>query len=163
MSNVDRQCRWRRRIKNWLPVLAWACLISFFSTDQFSSSNTSPVVETIAAWVFPGISQETIETVHLAVRKLGHWSEYLVLAALLLWALQNEAGQKWEFRHAIYTLVFVLLYALGDEFHQTFVPSRTPSLGDVMIDVTGGICGIFWLYWHCRGIRARLNSTVKLN
>jgi VanZ family protein len=70
---------------------------------------------------------------------------------LVLRALRNETGKKWEFRHAVLTLVFILVFALSDEWHQTFVPSRTASFGDVMIDVIGGICGIFWMYWYGRG------------
>jgi VanZ family protein len=153
--------RWTTRIKNWLPVIAWAGLIFFFSTDEFSSSNTSPIVESLASWVFPEISSQSLEMIHLAVRKLAHWSEYFVLAALLLRALKNEAGKKWKWRHATPTLVFVFLYAASDEFHQTFVPSRTASVGDVMIDVFGGICGILWMYWYCRGTLAPLVSQIR--
>jgi VanZ family protein len=40
----------------------------------------------------------------------------------------------------------VFLYALSDELHQVFVPSRTPSLADVTIDSFAGICGILWTY-----------------
>jgi VanZ family protein len=60
-------------------------------------------------------------------------------------------------------LVFILLYAIGDEFHQSFVPSRTASLGDVTIDVLGGICGVVWMYWYGKGILAPLTSRVGLN
>jgi hypothetical protein len=94
MRIADRGYRWRTKIKNWLPVVAWAGLIFFFSTEQFSSSNTSPIVGTLAFWIFPGISSETIETVHLTIRKLGHWTEYFVLAVLMLRALRNETGKK---------------------------------------------------------------------
>jgi VanZ family protein len=161
MRIADRRYRWRTKIKNWLPVVAWAGLIFFFSTEQFSSSNTSPIVGTLAFWIFPGISSETIETVHLTIRKLGHWSEYFVLAVLMLRALRNETGKKWELRHAVHTLVFILLYALSDELHQTFVPSRTASFGDVMIDVVGGICGIFWMVWYGRGILTPQASRIS--
>ena len=150
-------------MKNWLPVLAWAGLIFFFSTEQFSSSNTSPIVGTLAFWIFPGISSETIETVHLTIRKLGHWSEYFVLAVLMLRALRSETGKNWELRHAVFTLLFILLYALSDELHQVFVPSRTASFGDVMIDVFGGICGIFWMVWYRRGSPAPLASRIREN
>jgi VanZ family protein len=153
--------RWTTRIKNWLPVIAWAGLIFFFSTDEFSSSNTAPIVESLASWVFPKISSETIEMIHLAVRKLGHWSEYFVLAVLLLRALQNEAGKKWEWRYATQSFIFVFLYAVSDEFHQTFVPSRTPAFGDVMIDVLGGICGVLWMYWYYRGSLTPLTSRIR--
>lgn len=155
--------RWARRIKHWLPVITWVGLIFFFSTDEFSSSNTSPVVESLASWIFPEISSQTIETIHLALRKLGHWTEYFVLAVLMQRALLKESGNKWQLRHTILTLVFVLVYALSDEFHQVFVPSRTASFGDVMIDVLGGICGTFWMVWYRRGIPAQLPARISEN
>lgn len=97
------------------------------------------------------------------MRKFGHWTEYFVLAVLMLRALRNETGKTWELRHAVYTLVFILLYALSDELHQTFVPSRTASFGDVMIDVLGGICGILWIVWYRRGLLAPLASRISEN
>jgi VanZ family protein len=77
--------------------------------------------------------------------------------------VHNETGKKWELRHGAFTLVFIFVYALSDEFHQTFVPSRTASFVDVMIDVLGGICGIFWLYWYSRGILTPLTSRTSEN
>jgi len=99
--------------------------------------------------------------IHGAVRKFGHWSEYFVLATLILKALQDETGKKWDSPHVTLTLVFVFLYAASDEFHQIFVPSRTASVGDVIIDVVGGICGILWMYWYCRGTLDPLTSRIR--
>ena len=161
MRTVDRRYHWKTRIKNWLPVCAWLSLIFFFSTDQFSSANTEQIFGFLSSWLLPEISIENIPPIHGAMRKIGHWSEYLVLAVLILRALRNETGKKWELRHAVHTLVFIILYALSDELHQAFVPSRTASFGDAMIDVLGGICAIFWTYWYCRGILAPLTSRIK--
>ena len=159
----DRQHHLKRRIKYWLPVCAWAGLIFFFSTDHFSSANTAQIFGSLFYWLLQEISTEEIALVHGAVRKLGHWSEYCVLAVLMLRALRNETGKKWELRHAIHTLIFVLLYAIGDEFHQSFVPSRTASFGDVMINALGGVCGISWTYRYGRGIVTPLTSRIKEN
>ena len=97
------------------------------------------------------------------MRKLGHWTEYFVLAVLILRALRNETGKRWELRHAALTLVFIFVYALSDELHQVFVPSRTASFGDVMIDVLGGICGILWMVWYRRGTLAPLPARIREN
>ncbi|MET0501916.1 MAG: VanZ family protein [Candidatus Binatia bacterium] len=140
------------RIKNWLPVVAWAGAIFLFSTDLFSSSHTSHAFGFLS-WLFPSLPHEKIPSLHGVLRKLGHWAEYFILAVLLMRALQNNNGEKNNWRHAPQTAVLVFLYALTDEWHQSFVPSRTASFGDVMIDVLGGICGIFWLVWYQRGIR----------
>jgi VanZ family protein len=144
----------KTRVKNWLLVVAWAGLISYFSTDQFSSVNTAQIFGVLRSWLFPDMPTEGIEPVHGTIRKLGHWGEYFILSVLFLWALQNETGRK--LRQAVHTLIFVLLYAIGDEFHQSFVPSRTASFGDVMINALGGVCGISWRYRHGKGILAKL-------
>lgn len=158
MNRFDSRHHWIARIKNWLPVVAWAGLIFYFSTEQFSSLNTAEIFRFLLSWLFPNMPIEDIAPMHGTMRKLGHWGEYFVLSVLFLWALQNETGRKWTARHAIFTLIFVLLYAIGDELHQSFVPSRTASFNDVSIDVLGGICGISWMYWYSRGIRAPLIS-----
>jgi VanZ family protein len=163
MRTADRRYHWKTRIKNWLPVCAWVSLIFFFSTDQFSSLNTAEIFRLLLSWLFPDMPTEDIEPVHGTMRKLGHWGEYFILSVLFLWALQNETGGKWKLRHAIHTLIFVLLYAIGDEFHQSFVPSRTASFGDVTIDALGGICGISLTYRYGRGILATLTSRIKEN
>jgi VanZ family protein len=138
----DSRPHCKTKIRNWLLVVGWAGLISYFSTDHFSDLNTGETLGLVLSWLFPNIPIDDIESVHRIIRKLGHWSEYFILSALVLWALQNEPERKSKLRQAVYTLIFVLLYASGDEFHQSFVPSRTASFGDVMINMLGGVCGI---------------------
>jgi VanZ family protein len=155
MNSLDSRYRWIARIKNWLPVVAWASLVFYFSTEQFSSLNTKETFGLLLSRLFPNMATEEIEPVHGTMRKLGHWGEYFILSMLFLSALQNETGERRKVRHVIYTLIFVLLYAISDELHQSFVPSRTASFGDVTIDLLGGICGVVWTYWYRRGIPAR--------
>jgi len=161
MRIAARQYHWKTGIKNWLPVCLWAGLIFFFSTDYFSFENTAQIFGFVFSWLVPEMPTEELAPVHGAMRKVGHWGEYFILAILLLRALRNETGKKWELRHAALTFAFVFVYALSDELHQSFVPSRTASFGDVMIDVVGGIGGIFWMYWYSRGILAPLTPRIS--
>jgi VanZ family protein len=158
---TDSGSHWKTRIKNWLLVVAWAGLISYLSTDQFSSLNTAQIFGLLLSWLFPDMPTEEIEPLHGTIRKLAHWGEYFILSVLFLWALQNEPGRKWKLRWAVLTLIFVFLYAIGDEFHQSFVPSRTASFDDVMINALGGVCGISLTYGYSRGILATLTSRSK--
>jgi VanZ family protein len=131
-------------LKKWLPVGLWLALIFYFSTDQFSSSNTSQVLEPVLDWLLPGMALDRIALVHSLLRKLGHWGEYFVFSILLLRALR-DSHENWKLRHATLSIMFVFFYAAGDEFHQSFVPSRTANVNDVLIDLLGGICGIIWI------------------
>jgi VanZ family protein len=159
MRIADSKYRWKTIAKKWLLVTAWAGLIFYFSTDQFSSLNTGEIFRVLLSWLFLDMPIEDIEPLHGSIRKLGHWGEYFILSVLFLWALQKETERKWKLRQAVHTLIFVLLYAVGDEFHQSFIPSRTASVGDVMINAVGGICGISWTYGSI--ILATLTSRTK--
>jgi VanZ family protein len=141
-----------RFIKKWLPVLLWACVIFFFSTEHFSAPQSSRILGPLLHWLFPGIAPEQVSFIQFAVRKLGHGLEYFILAVLLYRALYAESGGRSSVRPAALTIVFTLVWAATDEFHQSWVPSRTASIVDVMIDGFGGLFGTFWM--HLRQNRA---------
>ena len=73
--------------------------------------------------------------------KGGHLIGYVILSALLLRALSGGriAGVTW--RAAILAILSSTLYGVSDEFHQSFVPGRTPDIFDVMADATGATIG----------------------
>jgi len=136
----------RSFLKSWGPVILWAVLIFFFSTDQFSSANTSQIIGPLVRWIYPKASLELQESVHFLVRKFGHWSEYFILSLLLMRAFDGEKRNEWRGRWAGWTLVLILFYALSDELHQVFVPSRSALLSDSMLDFLGGGCAVLWKY-----------------
>jgi len=130
--------------KTWGPVVAWMVLIFSFSTDWFAARNTSSFFGPLLSWLIPGIAAETIHIVHTALRKLGHWTEYFILATLLAAACKTQwPKQSWRNRSAA-TVIIATLYAISDEWHQSFAPSRSASAIDVAIDAFGAICGAFW-------------------
>ena len=45
----------------WLPALLWAGVITFASTDTFSSANTGSLLAPIVRWVYPAIGSEHLE------------------------------------------------------------------------------------------------------
>lgn len=79
---------------------------------------------------------------HTVIRKIGHFSEYLVLGAAL--TLHTKAICKnLNKRFSIWApFVFGVLYAASDELHQYFVPGRAMRFYDVCIDASGVFCGI---------------------
>ena len=129
-------------LRNWFPVFLWASLIFFFSTDIFSSANTAGAFEPILQQIFPQLTADYIERIHAVIRKLGHFTEYFVFGALVWRAFSHNAAGTRSRRLALSAAITVI-YAVSDEWHQSFVPSRTASLIDVLIDTIGGICGIW--------------------
>ena len=118
------------------------------STGTFSAENTSSIIEPILRFLMPGISQHTLDIMHGLIRKCGHFTEYFILSILLYRAFRDGSVELKTLRWAFFSVMIVIIYAAGDEFHQLFVPARTASLIDVGIDITGGvfaqIISAFW-------------------
>jgi VanZ family protein len=133
----------RTFLKYWLPVFIWLGVIFAGSTDILSAEHTSRYLVPFLRWLDPQISVSTIANVHFALRKLGHLTEYGVLAALLWRALRNGTNLRARMS-TLFVGVWVVcaILAMGDEFHQSFVASRTMSLLDVMIDISGAVAGL---------------------
>jgi VanZ family protein len=129
-------------VRYWLPVILWMAVVFLLSSDQFSAQHTSLIVEPILRFLLPQVSDQTIEMAHLLVRKSGHLLEYFVLGVLLFRAFRGGSADSPVHRHAFAAATVLLLYAASDELHQVFVPGRTPSPLDVLIDFTGGLLGI---------------------
>jgi VanZ family protein len=109
----------------WLPVLAWATLIFYVSSQ-------------------PSLPQLQNPWWELLLKKGGHLVEFAVLAWLLMRALQNPA--RVGGRAYLWSLSTVILYAASDEFHQWFVPGRHPSPIDLTIDAAGAGLALL-AYW----------------
>jgi VanZ family protein len=127
--------RWNR-LKQWLPAILWAIVISLASTDSFSSSHTSTVFLPLLHWLFPSASPEALERMHFLIRKSAHFAEYFVFSIILLRSVRGEE-RGWRLRWAIWALAIAAGYSALDEFHQSFVPSRTASPWDSLLDTAG--------------------------
>jgi VanZ family protein len=151
----------RAFLKFWLPVLFWMAVIFTASADSHSAERTSRFFEPILHWLFPQMSQVNVEKFHHLFRKCGHLAEYAILA-LLLWRASSQSKnlppQPWP--RVRKTLLIVCLYAATDEFHQSFVPTRTSLVSDVFIDTTGGAIGLFalWFFNRCRKRRRQMQK-----
>jgi VanZ family protein len=122
--------------------------ISIFSTAGFSSINTSRFIGPLLLWLFPNISAARLASIHLLIRKAGHVTEYAILGFLLRRAFVTSTKSFIQGNWFELGLFIIVCYALLDEFHQRFVPSRTASLYDSAIDIAGGLSVllIFKLY-----------------
>ena len=144
--------KFRSFLKYWLPLLIWLSVIFIGSTGVLSAEQTSRFLVPFLRGLDPKISIATILSIHFALRKLGHLIEYGILAALLWRALRGTLTSTRNI--AIASLVFMVsaIFAASDEFHQSFIPSRTASSKDVMIDICGALVGltICWIFRRTR-------------
>ena len=138
-----------RRLTPWLPAIAWAILISWASTDTFSASHTSQFIIAALHGLFPRASAETLDRLHFFIRKSAHFTEYFAFSFLLLRAIRGE-NRGWQLRWAIVALAIAAGYSALDEFHQSFVPSRTASPWDSLLDTTGAASAqvLLWIWFR---------------
>ena len=121
------------------PLVLWMIFISFASTAEFSSVNTSRFIGPLLHWLFPNLSESRLGQIHFLTRKAAHFTEYAILAFFARRAFVTSANALIQRRWFELALLLVTGYALLDEFHQSFVPARTASIYDSAIDVAGGL------------------------
>ncbi|MDI1336094.1 MAG: VanZ family protein [Lacunisphaera sp.] len=131
----------------WLPAVLWMAFIFALSTGLGSAEHTARFIGPFLHWLLPHAAPETIAWLHFLIRKAGHFTEYAILALLLRRALGPGGGKALGL-----ALLLAAVYAATDEFHQSFVPGRTASLGDVLIDITGAFVALAvaaaWQKWR---------------
>ena len=91
------------------------------------------------------------------VRKTAHATEYAVLAGLLLGAVSTRMIRG---KNIIFSVCIAALYAVTDEFHQLFVPGRSGSITDVLIDTCGAAAGAF-IVWGISKVIASLRKKIS--
>jgi VanZ family protein len=140
---------YRKWVLSWLPVLAWMAIIFAASSDTLSFQHSSRFLAPFLRWLVPGITELSIYHVIIAIRKMAHATEYALLFLLLYHALRvslHPAELTWRWPLAIATLTIVIAYAASDELHQTFVRTREGSIRDVLIDSTGAVFALLFLW-----------------
>jgi VanZ family protein len=151
----------RAFLKFWLPVLFWMAVIFIASADAHSAERSGRFIEPLLHWLFPKMPQPQIDDIHHYIRKCGHLTEYAILALLVWRALHFSKNNlpPWSWPKVGGTLLLVFLYAVTDEFHQSFVPTRTALFSDVFIDTAGGAIGLLalWIFgrWRKRAAKRR--------
>ena len=116
--------------------------ISYASTGDFSAGNTSRIIGPLVLWLFPDTTPETLLVIHGITRKIAHFAEYALLALLAARAFRGSSRNGLRERWFLASLILVVVYALLDEYHQSFVPSRTGTIYDSLIDIAGGFAAL---------------------
>lgn len=86
---------------------------------------------------------EVIQNLHLPLRKLAHFSLFALLGLYSLLSLVTYNKINFVFR-CIFAFLFSVLYAVSDEYHQTFVDGRVGCIKDVLIDSAGVFSAIIF-------------------
>lgn len=118
-------------------VLIWASLIFIMSSfDATDSSNQSNFIVNIISNI---LNIENARLLSLIIRKLAHFTEYLILGFLTINMLnKNDISKKY-----LLSILICIIYATSDEIHQIFVPGRACQIRDILIDSIGSITGVY--------------------
>ena len=114
---------------NTLRVLSLLCALGWAGVIFYMSSQTGA----------------DIPPLFLYTDKLLHALVFGILGFFLLGAMKTTAEGYRPFQLWL-AVILVTVYGVLDEFHQHFVPGRSPDIFDVMSDAAGGTLGVLLIY-----------------
>lgn len=110
----------RKIITAWAPVVVWMAIIFVLSSRSTLPTFSFLVPDKVA-------------------EKGGHVVEYAILAGFVWRALRQTTQTKYP---AVWAFAITVLYAVSDEWHQTYVPGRNGRSLDVLIDGAGTLASL---------------------
>ncbi|MFY9906447.1 MAG: VanZ family protein [Terriglobales bacterium] len=139
-------------VRAWWPAAVWVCLIAFESTDFFSSENTGSMLYMLWTHLFGSVNLHSFLIFHHYLRKTGHVVGYGMLSLLLLRGWRATFGRVpgLLLRATLLSWLGTLSVAALDEWHQSFIPSRTGTVRDVGLDSIAGVAFLVVAYWWLR-------------
>ncbi|MGA2345055.1 MAG: VanZ family protein [Candidatus Sulfotelmatobacter sp.] len=144
-------------LKAWIAATLWLIVIAMESTAFGSANNTSRFLYPLFHYLF-GMELERFQPFHFFLRKVGHVFGYGLLSILFFRAwretLPAPGDPKWTWRWANISVLGTALVASLDEWHQTFIPTRTGTVHDVILDTCAAIAAqilvLLWMKWRAR-------------
>lgn len=124
----------KKKIISVVLVIIW--MIFIFVMSSFDANESSSQSNFIVGFIINIFNVDNIDIVSLIVRKLAHFTEYLILG-ILVFNMFRYYDKKYCF-----AIVLCVFYAISDEVHQAFVPGRSCQIYDMLIDSFGSISGI---------------------
>jgi len=127
----------KRLLIRWGPALAVMLIIFLFSSQ---TKGTLP----------------DFGKADFGVKKTSHALIYALLAVAMVWGVRGSERVSWQPVAIAFGLT--VLYALTDEYHQTFVTGRDGKLFDVGVDAVGATIGLAFRLWLWPPLAARLRA-----
>ena len=150
----------KRVIKVWLPSAVWLTVITVESTNLGSMEHTGRILYPIFDFLFH-MDPAKFEIWHALLRKTGHVVGYFTLSVLFFrsWrATFPRLSTRWCFAWATVGLLSTALVATIDEWHQSYLPSRTGTVRDVILDTAAALLAQIVLF-----VILRMESSRVLN
>ena len=157
LLNSDRH----NLLKAWIAAVLWLIVIAIESTNLASSTNTSRILYPLLHYLF-GLDMVRFEHWHFFIRKGGHVVGYAILSILAFRAWREtfpaRGSPLWTVRWSAIAIIMTALVAGLDEWHQTFIPSRTGRWQDVVLDTCAGIAAQLLILMWMKSVPSRRTS-----
>lgn len=116
---------------NLILIIIW--MIFIFIMSNFNGENSSNQSGFFVNIISNILKIENTELLSIIIRKIAHFTEYLILAILI-----------YNYNKRIYlTIIICIIYSLSDELHQLLVPDRVFNIYDIIIDSLGSLTGVY--------------------
>ncbi len=155
------------RIISLILLLGWMGLIFYLSHQNANESSgmSGGLIKRFISFFLPNISADEltdiISSLQFIVRKTAHFSLYAILGILSFSHFATYGRLTWALKNVLSILVPVL-YAISDEYHQTYIPGRSGEIRDVLIDSLGAVTGILLVLIVCRIFKAIKKKSPKV-
>lgn len=94
------------------------------------------------------------------IKKLAHIFEYGALSVLVYRAFTGSGIDKKKAGY--FAVIFVIIYGMSDEYHQSFVPGRQSTIRDVIFDGFGGGLAIYFIWNILPKSKGRVKYVAKV-
>jgi VanZ family protein len=139
-------------LRAWWPAAVWIGIIAFESTDFFSSEHTGGMLYGLLTHLFGVIDFHKFNVFHHYLRKTGHVIGYGMLSLLLLrgWWATFGRTRALLWRTSLLSWLGTVFVASMDEWHQSYIPSRTGTWKDAVLDSVAGLVFLLVAYFRLR-------------
>lgn len=148
-----------KKLMWWIAVIAWMMIIFSFSAQPANESNelstglTRKIIEFIKNFedtpVILLFGENSVEKmtvlINHIIRKTAHFGIFAVLGILVYGLLTSHNTNRKTI--ILIAVLICLLYAVGDEIHQYFVPGRACKFSDILIDTAGSFVSIVLVHF----------------
>ncbi|MGA9799798.1 MAG: VanZ family protein [Terriglobales bacterium] len=152
-------------LKTWIAAILWLGLIVGESTNFASAENTGRLLYPLLHFIF-GLELVHFPLWHFLIRKSGHFVGYFTLSWLLFRAWRDTfpyPGRNWAIQWARISFFMTALVACLDEWHQSYLPSRTGNLRDVLLDSTAALIAQIVIFLILRRETPELSPRLKVS
>jgi VanZ family protein len=150
--------------KAWLAAGLWLGLIVIESSAALSAENTGRLLYPILHFLF-GLNPFQFLNWHFYLRKSGHVIGYAVMSILFFRAwrvtIAVPGKPRWSIVWSRIAFFMTALVASLDEWHQTFLSSRTGNARDILLDSTAALGAQVLLYLALKGWRKTTSALPK--